>query len=159
MDTLRWLFADEVARVYTVTRSHVLKGMGIDTPDFYQSTLEFGQGASAQLETCWIMAAKTPRLFDVRAEIVGETGSFFFDGGPCALNVFTGEEAVNPDTFVCPVVDGQAVGFAIESINHFVRCVANDLTPSVSIDDGYEVTRVLLAMEESARSGLPVEVR
>jgi predicted dehydrogenase len=158
VDTLRWLFRDEVSRVYTVTRSRVLKARGIDTPDFYQSILEFTRGAVAQLETCWVLARNTPRLFDVEVEIAGEKGTFYFDGGPCALRVFTPQEAVNPDTAVCPTVHGKGVGFGIESINHFIDSVVHDREPLVGVQDGCQVTRVLLAMDESARSGRPVLV-
>jgi len=158
VDTLLWLFDDEVARVFTVTRSTVLKGMGIDTPDFYNSIIEFRGGGTAMLENCWIMAAGTPRLFDVKCELVAEKGSFFFSGGPDALEVFTPAEAVNVDTAVCPVVHGRAVGFGIESIRHFAQSVCTDTEPIVGIDEGIRTTRVLLAMDESARTGQPVEL-
>lgn len=41
LDTLRWIFGSEVERVYCVSRSGVLKGLGVDTVDEYLTTLEF----------------------------------------------------------------------------------------------------------------------
>jgi len=159
LDTLRWLLGDEVAKVYTASRSVVLKGMGIDTPDFYQSLIEFAGGATALLETCWIVSERTPRIFDMKVEIVGEAGTLFFSGSPDALEVFTSRGAENPDTFVCPEVHGRGVGFGLESIYHFADCVAGDREPMAGFEDGCEVTRVILAMEESARTGRAVVLR
>jgi predicted dehydrogenase len=50
LDTLRWLFNDDVKRVYSVSRSGVLKELGVDTTDMYLTTLEFYNGGIAQME-------------------------------------------------------------------------------------------------------------
>ena len=78
-----------------------------------------------------LSAENTPRLFDVKAEIVCERGTLYLDGGPGALQVFAPGEAACPDTFVSPTVQGRAVGFDVESINHFIDCVADDTRPDV----------------------------
>lgn len=158
LDTMRWLLSDEAQKVYTVRRSGLLTGMGIDTPDFYQSIIEFSRGATAQLETCWIIARSSPRLFELRIEVFGNKGTAYFVGSPEQLHVFSEQGVEHPDTAVCPQVRDRVVGFGIESILHFADCVMNDTQPMVGFEEGYETTRIILAMEESARTGQPVEL-
>jgi len=156
LDTLRWMLDDEVQKVYTVCRSNVLKAMGIDTPDFYQSVIEFRGGASVLLETCWILSNANPSLLDFKVEMVGEKGTLYFDGRPHIVERYTEKGADFPDTLVQPEIYGKPRGFAIESIQHFADCVCGDMQPMVGFEDGLRVTEIILAMEESARSGQPV---
>jgi len=158
LDTMRWMLGDEVKRVYSVSSSRVLSAMGIDTPDYYLSVLEFRGGARAVLENCWIMPESSPSLVDVKLEVVGETGAFHFDGSPHRLVHLGREKADCPDTFINPRVHGRTVGFAVESIRHFAECVLTGRQPMVGFQDGREVTRIILAMEESARRKMPVEL-
>jgi predicted dehydrogenase len=158
LDTLRWLLGDEVARLYSVSESRVLAGRGIETPDYYLSILEFAGGARAVLETCWILPESSPSLVDFKLEVVAERGAFHFDGSPHRLVKVTESGPECPDTFIAPMVHGRPTGFATESIRHFADCVLSGREPMVGYADGREVTRLILAMEESARTGQPVEV-
>jgi predicted dehydrogenase len=60
LDTLRWFFNDDVARVYSVSREGLLKGLGVDTVDTYLTTLEFRKGGIAHRENGWITPTLTP---------------------------------------------------------------------------------------------------
>jgi len=158
LDTMRWLLRDEVVRVYTVSRSHVLRGMGINTADFYLSTVEFAGGAQALLENCWIMPESSPSLVDFKLEVVGEREAFHFDGSPHRLVHLTDDGPKCPDTFISPRVHGRSVGFAVESIRYFADCVLAGETPTAGFDDGRKVTEIILGMERSVRTGEPVDL-
>ncbi len=71
---------------------------------------------------------------------------------------YTKAEAGYPDVIVCPSVHGEVKGFAVESIRYFVDCVAQDREPMCTAADGLAVTKVILAMEQSAAEGRPVQV-
>ena len=45
-----------------------------------------------------------------------------------------------------------------ESIKHFVDCVADGKEPEVTLDDGVRVSKVILAIMESANMREPVKV-
>lgn len=49
-------------------------------------------------------------------------------------------------------VHGKWVGFGIEAIHHFVDCVVTDKEPQVTGEDGLEVTKVMCAIEKSAKT-------
>lgn len=158
LDTLRWVLQDEVKRVYAVSQSRVLKGMGIDTPDYYLSVVEFRGGARALIENCWILPNSSPSVVDFKLEVVGEKATLYFDPSPERLLKLTAEAISTVDTYAGLPVHGRMVGFAVESIRHFVECVLTGRQPMVGFEDGREVTRVILAMEQSAREGRPVDL-
>lgn len=162
VDTIRWLYGREVERVYAVKRSRVLESMGIDTPDFYQSTLELAGGGVAVVENCWILPNATPSLIDLKCEVIGTEGAVYIDAGRHrALEHYTKDSGRGeyPDLFVCPEVHGQVRGFALDSIRHFVDCIVEDREPMCTLADGLEVSKVILAIHQSADEGRPVDVR
>ena len=67
-------------------------------------------------------------------------------------------DASFPDMFVTPEVHGRQVGFAVESIYHFVECIRDGRTPLTCGQDGLLNTALILAAEESARTGKPVDI-
>ena len=74
------------------------------------------------------------------------------------IEKFTEEGAGFPD--VTGVIDryGKAIGFCTAPIEHFIDCVINNTAPFVTGEDGLAATQVIQAMEESAKTGLPVEL-
>ena len=75
-----------------------------------------------------------------------------------AFEIYSTEGVKYADMLGAPQVHGKYTGFMLESLRHFADCVCYDQTPLVSGEDGLEVTRVLCAIEESARTGLPIEI-
>jgi predicted dehydrogenase len=160
VDTVRWLYGQEVRRVYAVKRSRVLRARGVDTPDFFQSTLEFEGGGVAVVENCWILPNESPSLIDLKCEIVGTEGAAYIDASHHrALEIYSQDGGHYPDLFVCPRVRGQVKGFALESIRYFVDCIVEDRQPTCTLADGLAVTKTILAIHQSADEGRPVEMQ
>ncbi len=159
VDLTRWLINDEVRKVYAVSRSQVLKGKGIDTPDFYEAILEFRNGAVATVENCWILPDSLPTVIDFKCQIIGSEGAIYMDlSSHGVMRQYTSEDASNPDVLVYPNIHGKPMGFAVESIRHFVECVVNDEKPVVSGQDGLAATKIIAAIQESSRKGEPVNL-
>lgn len=159
VDLLRWFFEDEVVRVYSVARSRVLQAMGIDTPDFFHTILEFSRGGVAHVENCWILSESFPTVFEFKLELVGSKGHVMADlSGHRMLQKYTEEGGTYPDVIAAPIVHGRAVGFAVESIRHFVDCVLEDKQPLITGADGLAATKVICAIEESVKTGMPVKL-
>ncbi|NOZ23848.1 MAG: Gfo/Idh/MocA family oxidoreductase [Planctomycetes bacterium] len=160
VDLVRWIFKDEVDRVYTVARSRVLKKLGKNTPDFYMSTLEMKKGAVVAIENGWIMSDKMPIVCAFQMELIGDKGTILSDVvSHEAVQKFTDKEVSLPDLFGRPEIQGKTYGFAVESIRHFIDCVRLNRKPHVTGEDGLAATKVILAMMESAKTGKPVKVR
>lgn len=160
VDLIRWLSGDEIIRVYSVSRSAVLTKKGIDTPDYYQTILELSKGSTAYVENCWILPENAPNVFEFKAEFTGSRGSTTVNmSHHRMIEKFTAEGAGFPD--VTGVVDryGKALGFCTAPIDHFIDCVIHNTTPLVTGEDGLAATQVIQAMEESSKTGLPVNLQ
>jgi predicted dehydrogenase len=155
IDLVRWITSAEINRVYSVSRSEVLRNMGVDTPDFYQSTLELSNGGTAFIENCWIIDENAPNIFEFNAEFVGSKGSAYVDvSHHRMIEKYTRSGAGLPDVSGIYSLDGNPMGQA--SIEHFIDCVENDKTPLVAGEDGLAVTTVVEALDTSARTAQPV---
>lgn len=164
LDTLLWLRdaragADRIERLRCLTRTRLLKERyGIDTPDFYLTTIEWRSGLVTQLENGWILPDSDPSIFEVRCRVLGADGAFTIDGSHYGAAKKYVDRVSYPDAVVAPSVFGRPVGFAAESIRHFARCVIAGVPPRVDARDGLAATRLVLAMEASAASGDAVAV-
>jgi predicted dehydrogenase len=56
------------------------------------------------------------------------------------------------------MIHGRVVGFTVESIRHFIECLQEGKQPLVTGADGLAATRVVCAIEESARTGQVVDL-
>jgi predicted dehydrogenase len=158
LDTLRWLIGDEVREVYAVKREGMLKSMGVDAVDVYQSTLRFGKGAIAQMENGWVTPDGNPCLNDIKCNIVFEKGKIDVDASNHNMvQVTTDKRMDTADVLVRNYVFGRCNGFAYESIRSFVDCLASDAEFHVSLKDSANVSLILLAIMESAEMGAPVK--
>ena len=159
LDTLQWLFDDQIARVYTVSNRGVLDGLGIDAPDTYLSTLEFRNGAVAQMENSWITPNENLCINDIKCTVTGSKGMIAIDASNHNLiQQYSGGKAFVPDVLVRNRIHGRVKGFAYESIRSFVDCLADDLPFLVSMEDAARTTLAILAIMESAQTRTPVEV-
>ncbi|MGO4541444.1 Gfo/Idh/MocA family protein [Paenibacillus sp. 2TAB19] len=159
VDVLRWLFDDEVERVYSVSREGVLKDEGVDTVDVYQTILEFRGGGIATMENGWITPNSNPNVNDMKLNITGTKGMFNIDPTHSQmLERFTETKADRPDLLVRHFIHGKPKGFAYESIRHFVDQLITGEPFLVTKEDAYNTTMVILAIMESAKTRTPVKV-
>jgi len=159
IDLIRWLSKAEVQRVYSVSRSVVLKNMGVNTPDFYQSILELSNGGTAVVENCWIIAENAPNLFEFKGEFIGSRGSTYVNTSHnYIIEKYTQQGSGLPDVLGAPDLYGKPVGFCIAAIEHFIDCVVHDKPPMVTGEDGLKTAQVLEAIEESTRTKMPISL-
>lgn len=166
LDTTCWLMGKKPERLYCQKRQGVLTSLGVDTPDLYVTMLEFEGGALAVVENTWIIPQQSPSLIDHKCEILGTRGAIYLD--PTHNGAFTKYSPDTtagfpnpsyPDMFVTPEVYGKQVGFAVESIHHFVECIQNKVKPLATGMDGLLNTRLILAAETSVQTGMPVSLK
>ncbi len=158
VDLARWIFNSEAVEVYATCGMKVLEGRGIGTPDYYQYMIRFGNGATAMFENSWILPETLPTVVDFVAELTFTKGCVYID--PIqhgALKKFSEESGSYPNIIGGPLmIHGRRIGFVNESIAHFVDCIADDKKPIATGKDGLAVTKILCAVDESARKGKPV---
>lgn len=165
IDLLRWIFNDEVEKVFCASEKRVFKSEGIDCPDYFQTLLKFKNGGSALMENTFLLPEKSyPALFDYRFEVVGEKGTI--SATPVlgeAFAKYTDTPAGEPyypkqDMFFGPAYSDNLVGGAYDSIRYFVETIANNEKVNVTGVDGLRATQVILAALKSVETGEAVEV-
>ena len=159
LDTLRWMFNDEVKRVYSVSRSGLLKSQGVDTVDEYLTTIEFRNGGIAQMENGWITPNANPCVNDIKFNVLGTKGMIALDvSNHNLIQMYTDEKVTVPDVLVQNHIFGSPKGFAFESIRSFVDCLLTGEDFHVSLEDAANTSLAILAIMESAEKRMPVDV-
>ncbi|HDZ19754.1 hypothetical protein LCGC14_0015990 [marine sediment metagenome] len=166
LDTICWFMQARPCRVTCRRQDGILRAMGIPTADMYLTVVDFDDGAMAVVENSWVLPQSSPALIDHRVEIIGSDGVIYLDPQHCGpIAKYTDKtpagfpDASLPDMFITPQVHGRQVGFAVESIYHFVECVRDGKRPITSGEDGLLNTRLILAAERSAdEGGKPVDI-
>lgn len=162
VDILRWTMNAEVTRVYGQSRRRALREEhGVDTPDFYLTTLEFDNGAVIVMENSWVMQDGEPVIFDYRMELYGSQGSVKVNAAHNGALVKVTPQKVNHlDTLFGTAVHGKFIGGAVEAIHYFIdHVVVKNEEPMVTGEDGLRATQVLAAIEKSVETGQPVELQ
>ena len=77
VDLVRWIFGDEISKVRAFSQSKVLNNMGVNTSDIVIALLEFYEGATAVLESCWILPNTLPSIVEFSREYIGTEGVAF----------------------------------------------------------------------------------
>ena len=157
LDIARWYFGCEAVRVNAVCRSRVLKEMGIDTPDFYQATIEFAGGQVANFESCWILPDSMPTVVDSKFQLICTDGYVNIDALQTPFHKATKEKYTLPGMLYGTVM-GAPRGFVYDAVCHFVNCCLTDEEPLITGDDGLALTKTLCAVVDSAEKGEPVEI-
>lgn len=160
LDMLRFVLADEVTRVYAVSREGVLASRGVPTKDVHLSTLEFAKGTVVTMENSWLLSPDNPAVFDFKLELVGEAGQIQIDTSHNgAVRRLTGGGLKYADLLgITPTGDTRIGGFVLESVARFVDSVLNGAPLLADVNDGLAATRVLDAIERSAASRQPVDL-
>lgn len=161
LDLSCWLLNDRPKRVYAVSRSGVLQGMGIDTADFHVAIVEFERGAVVTLENSWILPESEPNVFNMKLELLGDEGVMYINTSDNrTVEKYTRAGVSLPDTlgFTLDADSARLSGFVLEAIARFVDAVVDDAPLLATGAEAALVTRVLSAIEESARAGQPIEL-
>lgn len=160
VDVLNWIIGSKVERVYSVCYEGILKSKGINVPDLYQTILEYSNGVVATMENSWILPNTNPYVNDYKLNITGEKGMFNMDfSHNSLLERFLEDEATHPDVICKPRIHGKPTGLAYESIRDFIERVYNKEEVLIPLEDSIAVTKIILAIKESAKKKEPVKVK
>jgi predicted dehydrogenase len=166
IDTICWLIEKKPKSIKCIKKEGILTGLGVDTPDLFLSIIDFEGGATAVVENSWALPQTYPSLIEHKCEIIGSKGILMLDPtGHRALAKYTEETTKGfpnssfPDLFITPTIFDRQMGFSVESMYHFVECVRDGKKPYTSGEDGLLNAIILNAAEESAETGMTVQIK
>lgn len=157
VDMSRWLSGQEPTRVFAQGQKNVLLAKGLDTYDTLQAIVRFDGGLSAVFEASWILPETLPMIVDAKYEVIGSDGALYVDGHDQGLHHVTGAGYRHPIVAGLDV-HGRPSGMAIWMLDSFIACVAADVQPLATIDDGLAAVRVVEAIHHSAQSGAVIDL-
>jgi myo-inositol 2-dehydrogenase/D-chiro-inositol 1-dehydrogenase/scyllo-inositol 2-dehydrogenase (NAD+) len=156
IDTLRWFAGSDVAEVYAIAGNYRCPQARGAFPDFYDNvvmTTRFADGKQG----CVDGAVSVAYGYDARLEVLGTRGVLFVG----ALEDGTVKVCAAGTEIVAGAVKSWRTLFtdAYEAEDaSFVRCIRDDAQPEVTGKDGLEAVKVVVAGNESIRTGAPVRL-
>ena len=163
--SLKWS-RPEYARELQETMSRDLDYRNAPSEDFASLTIEFetsdGHRVFGEATTSWSFVGAGLRL---SAELLGPEYSMKWDTLTTGLNLFfsrrvrgdAGEDLIEKqqaETGLMPVVAGEAMAYGYEAEDrHFARVFLGKERPLLTLHDGLEVVRILMAAYRSAEEG------
>lgn len=164
IDLMQW-FMGEVAEVYGKINTFK-HGGHIEVEDSATAVITFASGAIATLEAS---TAVSPSL-GVQIRITGETGASaslaeFPEGSDGRVDLWAAAGTISSEPVFPSGVDpnvslatinGQLIPHHTTQVRDFVRALRNGDDPAITGRDATKALRILLAVYESSRTGVPV---
>lgn len=149
IDTLRWFTGSEYKRIYAVGGNYRCPDAVADFPDFYDNVMmscEFTNGMQGQIDG----AQYVKYGYDARVEILGTDGLITL-GSTYADSVVVFKP--NKTAEATHVTGWQSLFSQayLEEDRHFIDCILNDRTPSVTGHDGKMAVKVVIEGNRSIR--------
>ncbi len=157
-DTVMHLIGGMPQEVYARANYGVLSGQGLETPDTVTAMLSFDNGATVTMDANWIMPEGFAPQIDFTVELIGQKGAIYCDLRSRDMMLYAKRaKSVDYDSAsVDPL--GTTHGWWSNSVYYFVDCLELGVAPQPDAEQGLRVTQVLLAIEQSARTGKAVKV-
>ena len=173
-DLVRWVIKSDAKTVFARGHKGLLRDeYGIDTWDAINATVEFENGAVVSFDTSWILPKSFEAIVNQEIRLVGTKGVWEIDSqyrGSRSCIVEEGMRTWN-NNFMRESTDKQGrtiyKGYGIESIEDFaynVQAIKNGASIESlagtypSGEDGLQVTKIGVAVHQSAVSGNVVEI-
>ncbi|WP_024368039.1 Gfo/Idh/MocA family protein [Arthrobacter sp. TB 26] len=164
IDLLQWFMGD-VAEVYGKINTFK-HGRHIEVEDSATAVITFTSGAMATLEAS---TAASPSL-GVQIRVTGETGASaslteFPEGSDGRVDLWAAAgsistepahpEGVDPNVGLA-TINGQLIPHHTAQVRDFVQALRDGRDPAITGQDATKALRILLAVYESSRTGVPV---
>jgi predicted dehydrogenase len=149
IDLCRW-YLGEIAGVFCMAGQ--LSSLEINTEDVAALVCRHASGAISEIHLDYV-----ERTYERGCQIVGESGSIFWDFGKSEVRFY---DAVTEswETFA-PPADWQTGEMYVAEMKHFLDCVGSRSQTTLTIPAAVEVMDVVFAAKASARDGNLVATR
>ena len=149
IDFLLSIFGREVDHVYA-TRGNFEIFDKLGVADYYWNIIKWKNGATAALQVTWNEPEGNKNLLEMECYVNGTNGSAHVILGGQQLNVATDQQCDYPEL----TLDN---GYHIEA-DHFIKCILSDEQPYAGGQAGLDTLKIMIALEQSSKEGLPVQV-
>lgn len=149
IDFLLSIFGREVDNVYSTSgKFEFFDKFGV--ADYYWNIIKWKNGATAALQVTWNEPEGSKNLLEQECYVNGTQGSAHVNLTGQQLNVATNTHCDYPEL----TLDN---GYNIEA-DHFIKCILSDEQPYAGGQAGLDALKIMIALEQSSKEGLPVQV-
>lgn len=160
LDIIRWLFEDEIERVYAESGSFLRQVEG--QPDNICILMRFKNGGIGVIESSWTLPSTFPtEENDTRIDLLGTSGNMIVNNLEQTIAMCTEQKGwYLPGILRWPGGINEDVGlisYAMrDELDHFVKCIQGKKNPIVSPEDAKKTLEILLAANESIKQQKPI---
>lgn len=147
IDLATWLSGKKAVSVYANGVKKKLLAMGVPTYDYIHAIVRYEDGTDSMFETVWMLPDGTPAPIDFKYQIIGSEGAIHINTQDQTIQVTTQERLDNV----------LILQWGIPRFHSFLDTLEGGPI-GVSVEDGLENTRILVAMHRSLETGKPVKV-
>ena len=159
LDLACWWLGTTVDEVFARGVRGRLAELGHDTFDAIQASVRFATGAIGTFESCWVHPKSFPTPTDSYIALVAPGARITLDRSLEIVTVGTDDGYEHPKLTLNLEIDGRLTGAFVETVRHFVDCVARRQQPSITLASSRHVAAVADAIARSLASGGPEEPR
>ena len=158
VDYVRYVTGLEIVEIFGYETAKVLRERKLETSDTAVFVGRLDNGGRVFLGSSWIYPEDYGPDIDFSIRILGSDGLLECQMHPHDMTIHKRtSKAVN---YTYPNRDhaGKRDNWWYQSTKHFVHCLEKGLHPTPDVEDGLRCLRVLLAMDETVRTGNPVGI-
>lgn len=156
-DITTWVTGKKPARVFASGTKKLLPSLGVDTWDVVEAVVDYDDGTTGRLTSGWVLPRALPLVYEFKARFVGSLASIDIDMSDQGMHFVTHDRYEHPHT-ASGLVRGRYVGSLFNMLRDFIDDVREDRLPSVTVRDGFENTRFVVAVHQSLETGSPVSL-
>lgn len=163
LDIIRWMMEDKIVSVYAMGGSYMRKVPG--QPDNLTVLLRFENGGMGLIENSWTLPSRYPiEENDTRIDIMGTEGVLKVNNFDQTIAMCNEENGYwIPGILRWPggvEEEGGLDHYALkDELEYFIKAVKREVPPLLSVDEAVYTLKVLIAANESERTGLTVAIK
>jgi predicted dehydrogenase len=155
VDAMQWVARSRISRVY----AQKIERLGNGNEDALYAVVNFENGAIGCLDYSWAWPDGLMNGYKAVLEIVGTKSGAFLDCSDQGFYEVLDDRVTGGDTHLWPEINGRIVGDLGDEITHFADAVLTGAPFVQHYREAFDTIPVLDALAESARTGIPVEVK
>ncbi len=159
LDAISYFCASRPKTVYSLSKEGMLRSMGINAIDMYQTSIELENGCIAQMENGWVTPNGNTSNIDLKCTILCDMGQININtSNSDMLQVFTETRSNTPDCIARPIIQDKITGFVSNSIRSFVERLIDGRPFMISLQEAIDTSIALMAIMQSAKQKKVIEV-
>src|SRR5699024_11021827 len=160
VDILKWLFDDEVEKIYAESGSFIRKKD--NQADNIVIILRFKKGGIGIVESSWTLPNTFPtEENDTRIDIIGTSGNMIINNMDQMIALCNQEKGWQyPGILRWPGGANEPSGLSSyalkDELTHFIKCIRDNKSPVVTLTSAKETLEILFKANETIERGVPV---